>query len=334
VPGWSPPRSYSSIHLRLPLGAPGLDSRTSERVTSEQRVIRSGRGTCAESVDDYRRLGHEQSSETVLMNEVATGSKPRKWPVFMRIVLFWFCYMAILVLAWMVKAKVPPKWGQLVWGLLSSAALLLITMVFLRWEGHAFRDIGLNIEAMSVPRAVAGIAIGLGAFAVILSLVSIIAGPIHLTRGAASPGAVVLSSCAFLALACMEELGFRGYALSTLVRTFGMWRAQAIVAVAFGLAHVAYGWSWTNILLGVMPWAIVFGMAATSSRGLAMPIGVHAGVNFAQWAVSDNSGIWKLVFNDQLRSRIGSASRIIGIAVALLLAFLFWCFQRKRGDVE
>jgi hypothetical protein len=35
-----------------------------------------------------------------------------------------------------------------------------------------------------------------------------------------------------------------------------------------------------------------------------------------------------------LRSRIGSASRIIGIAVALLLAFLFWCFQRKRGDVE
>jgi len=244
--------------------------------------------------------------------------------------------MAVLVLASSVKAKVPPQWGQLVWGLASSAALLPLILVFLRREGRTFRDIGLNIEAMSVPRLVAGIVIGLATFAVILLLIDIIAGPLRLTRGIASSGTMAVSGCTFLALACMEELGFRGYALRTLVRTMGMWRAQAIVAVAFGLSHVAFGWSWINILLGVIPSALLFGIAATSSRGLAMPIGVHTGVNFAQWAVSDNSGIWKLVFNDQLRLRVDFVSHIIGIAVTLFVAFLFWRLQihRGRGDSE
>jgi hypothetical protein len=271
-----------------------------------------------------------------LTNEVTNGFRQPKLPIFVHVVLFWCCYLAVLVLASIVKAKVPPQWAQLVWGLSSSAALLPLTLVFLRREDRTFRDIGLNVEAMSVPRLVAGIVIGLTIFAVILSLIDIVAGPLHLTRGIASPGTMADSGCTFLALACMEELGFRGYALRTLVRTMGMWRAQTMVALAFGLSHVAFGWSWSNILLGVIPSALLFGVAATSSRGLAMPIGVHAGLNFAQWAVSENSGIWKLEFNNQLRPRVDFVSPIIGIAVTLFVAFLFWRLQihRERGDAE
>ncbi len=185
---------------------------------------------------------------------------------------------------------------------------------------------------MSFPRLGAGIVIGLAIFGVILSLINLIAGPVRLTRGAASAGTMVMLGCTFLALACMEELGFRGYALRTLVRAMGMWRAQTIVAVAFGFCHVAFGWSWINILLGVIPSALLFGIAATSSRGLAMPIGIHAGLNFAQWAVTDNSGIWKLVLNDRLQPRVGILSRIISMAVALFVAFLFWRFRFHRTD--
>ena len=254
-----------------------------------------------------------------------------KLPVFMRVVLFWCCYLVVLFLASIIKARVPPQWGQLVWGLTSSAALLSLTLVFLRREDRTFRDIGLNVEAMSFPRLGAGIAIGVAIFGVILSLINIIAGPLRLTRGIASSGTIVILGCTFLALACMEELGFRGYALRTLVRATGMWRAQTIVAVAFGLSHLAFGWSGINILLGVIPFALLFGIAATSSRGLALPVGIHAGVNFAQWAVSENSGVWKLVCNDQLRPRVGLLSRIISIAVALFVALLFWRFQSHRA---
>ena len=264
------------------------------------------------------------------MNPNTNVSRQQRWRVLMRVALFLCCYMVVLILAGMIKGKVPPNWGQLVWGLASIAALIPLTLAFLRWEGRTFHDIGLNVEAMSVPRLVAGAVIGMAAFAGILWLVSIFAGPIRLSRGPVSLEAMVVSGFTVLSLAGMEELGFRGYPLQSLVQTLGMWRAQAIVAVAFGLSHIAFGWSWINILLGVMPWALVFGFAATSSRGLAMPIGVHAGVNFAQWAVSDNSGIWKLMFNDQLRPRVGFVSPIVGITVALLVAFRFWRLQVKR----
>ena len=288
--------------------------------------------------DDRSRRLRAMKSEALrplaLLNVSTKGLEQSKLPVFLRVMLFWGYYMAILILEWKVKTKIPPQWGQLFWGLASSAALLLLTFVFLRWEGRTFRDVGLNLERMSVPRLVSGIAIGLASFATILLLINIVAGPMRLTRGTASSGSTVISGCSILALACMEELGFRAYPLRTLVRTLGMWQAQAIVVVAFALCHVAYGWSWVNIVLGVMPWALVFGMAATSSRGLAMSLGVHAGINFAQSAVNDNSGIWKLVFNEQLRTRIGLASRIVNIAVTMFVAFLFWRLQvhRNRGD--
>ena len=44
------------------------------------------------------------------------------------------------------------------------------------------------------------------------------------------------------------------------------------------------------------------------------------------------AGVWKLVVNDQSRPRVGSVSRIISMAVALFVAFLFSRFQlRRRG---
>jgi membrane protease YdiL (CAAX protease family) len=254
----------------------------------------------------------------------------------LRVVLFWCCYLVVLVAAWMMKAKVPVAWEQMVWGVGSSVALLALTAAFLWWERCTFGEVGMNVEAMSLPRWIAGMVIGLATFGVVVLLVRGFAGGMHFARGGASAQAMVMSGCTFLALACMEEIGFRGYALRTLVRALGMWPAQVIVAIAFGLCHLAYGWSGVNILLGVIPSALLFGFAATSSRGLAMPIGVHAGVNFAQWAVSGDAGIWKLVFGAQLRARVELLSRVVGVAVVLVVAFVFWRVQvwGERGDAE
>jgi membrane protease YdiL (CAAX protease family) len=266
--------------------------------------------------------------------QISAALRRGNWGILGRVVLFWVGYLAVVVLAWFAKGMAPPQFGQLVWGLASSVVLLLLTWVFLRWDGRRFRDVGMNVEAMSVARLVVGVGIGLAIFAVILVLVDWIACPVRLARGGASGGSVVVSVCTVLAVASMEEIGFRGYPLRTLIRAVGLWRAQAIVAVAFGLCHVAYGWSWSNILLGVIPFGILFGFAATGSRGLAVPIGVHAGINFAQWAVGDASGIWKLVFDEGMRGRVGMVSRVGGIGVSLLGAFLFWWVSLRRGGDE
>lgn len=48
-------------------------------------------------------------------------------------------------------------------------------------------------------------------------------------------------------------VGFRAYPLWTLVGALGIWWAQGVVAVAFALVHILYGWSMSPVLLGVFP---------------------------------------------------------------------------------
>lgn len=52
-----------------------------------------------------------------------------------------------------------------------------------------------------------------------------------------------------------------------------------------------------NALFGAFVGSILFGMAALTTRGLAVPIGVHAAWNFGEWIVGEKEipGLWKPV---------------------------------------
>ena len=248
---------------------------------------------------------------------------------------FWCGYMAILWLASLVKATLPQEWGSLAWGLLSSVAILTLTLVFLRRENRRAQDIGLSLNRSSWLRLLIGILLGFLIFSFQIIIVDVIAGPIHFTGVAEIRSSIVMSAVlSTLALACMEELGFRGYPLRTLVLELGVWPAQGIVAVAFGLCHLAFGWSWQAILLGVIPSALLFGMAAIASRGLALAIGLHTGLNLAQSSLGGNSswGFVALVMNDRVRDRVGKASPLSGTVVLLLATVGFWWWKKYRGE--
>lgn len=256
-------------------------------------------------------------------------------PLLARVIAFWCGYIAILWLASLVKARLPQEWGALVWGLISSAAILAFTFVFLRQENRRAQDIGLSLKWSSLLRLFIGILLGFVIFSFQILIVDVIAGPIHFSGvGGIAPGVVISAVLGTSALACMEELGFRGYPLRTLILGFGLWPAQGIVAVAFGFCHLLFGWSWPAILLGVIPSALLFGMAAIASRGLALAIGLHTGLNLAQSSLRGNSG-WgfvALAMNDRVRDRVGKVSPIIGTVVVLLAMLGFWWWQKAREE--
>lgn len=214
-----------------------------------------------------------------------------------RTLTFWSAALMILLLAGFLRGFVPPEFGSLVWGTLSSIALMVLIRFFLRTDGRTLPDAGLGWEPTSSLRFGSGLVLGVTSYIVTLLLISAVLGPVRVIAGETpAAGMLLLTVAGLVALAIMEELAFRSYALWNTHEALGLWPAQVVVAVAFGLMHLAYGWPVATVALGVMPSALLFGMAAFISRGLALPLGIHLGMNLARWASgeADGHGVWRL----------------------------------------
>lgn len=208
------------------------------------------------------------------MNGMAENFRSRFHGTLLSVFIFWAGYLLILLGAGMLGGS------PLVWGSVSSAGVLLLTMLFLRLERRGAAEIGLAPDRGSAARFLLGTLFGLALFAAHLLVIRVFAGPIGFAR---ADGHGWSGIATFLALSCMEELGYRGYPLRTLEARLGRWPAQLIVAVVFTLNHLLYGWTLPKAA-GVLPPALLFGAVALRSRGLAMPIALHAAWNVADWA--------------------------------------------------
>lgn len=229
--------------------------------------------------------------------------------------------MLILFAASIPKGMASARFGDVVWGVVASLAIYAMTRLFLRSDKRTLSDVGLDPDKHSIARLLIGIAMGFVVYALTMAVLSLTLGPIRFTEPMLpSVGDAVLMLASFAALATMEELGFRGYALRTLIPAVGVWPAQLAIAVAFGLSHIAFGWPWTSVLLGVIPSALLFGVVAVRSGGLAAPIGLHAALNVAQWMVGakDARGVWILSVDPSHTERMTAYAPFVGMAVTLL----------------
>jgi hypothetical protein len=161
-----------------------------------------------------------------------------------------------------------------------------------------------------------------------------LAGHVSLVRshdiGLAPAGIALLT---YIALACREELAFHGYALRRLEQPFGLWAAQFIIAVVFAAEHVLGGVTWIHAFSGAAVGSLLFGMAALATRGLAVPIGMHAAWNFGQWILGekDSPGLWKQVADPGFTGRVQLDISLCYIVVFLLATAAFYVLYRKHG---
>ncbi|MEO8623784.1 MAG: type II CAAX endopeptidase family protein [bacterium] len=256
--------------------------------------------------------------------------------VGVRVPLFWIAYLAVLGGTGILKGMLPPSsWRDLAWGSCCAAILVPITIWFERRFTAGSTSTVISVDRGTVLRLAIGAVIGAAVMAINLSIVRLFVGPIRLVVNDGYGRSAALMAATFIALSCMEELGFRGYPLRTLTAAVGGWRAQAIVAVAFGLSHLAYGWSISTILLGVIPGGILFGSAAAASGGLAMPIAVHAALNLALWSVGakQGSGIWTVIVPPESQPQLDAISPILGVATVLVLSAMTWQLRSRRQTI-
>ncbi|MEP6550223.1 MAG: CPBP family intramembrane glutamic endopeptidase [Gemmatimonadales bacterium] len=94
-------------------------------------------------------------------------------------------------------------------------------------------------------------------------------------------GAMTLWSIPLIAAA--EEYAFRGYAFWRLIRLFGFWPAQLVVAGFFAVSHITLGgFALLPALAGTVTGSVLYGVAFARARGIAAPLALHTGWNIAQ----------------------------------------------------
>lgn len=246
-----------------------------------------------------------------------------------RVAGYWLMVVGILWICAFPRALVPPAWADLVWG---AGATLLLCLATRWWSADALQLRAAG-EGRTWARLLAGLIVGLALYGANLVLLRVLAGPIDLLPlPAIDWSAVLLVALGILALATMEEIGFRGYPLRLLSASIGFWPAQALVAAAFALAHLLYGWHWLAVVIGVFPSALLFGIAAARSGGLALPIGLHAGLNVARVAAGEREPaiLYTLSVSESVQQRLLAIAPALGVLMMLAATVLLWRRYDRR----
>ncbi|HEX5283263.1 MAG TPA: type II CAAX endopeptidase family protein [Bryocella sp.] len=249
-----------------------------------------------------------------------------------KVLLFLLLCAIILVITSGLISGLPSQWSGVAIGIITSLCTFGLTVLFLRWNRLKLSDVGEAVSSRSPFRLAVGLVCGFVLVALHLCLL-LSAGHVSLVCvngiSAASIGTALLM---YLALACREELAFHGYALRRLEQPLGLWIAQFLIAFIFAAEHVVGGVTWIHAFSGAAIGSLLFGMAALATRGLAVPIGMHAGWNFGEWVLGgkDSPGLWKQVAEPGFGSRLELTVSLSYIAVFLFATAAFWVLYRKR----
>lgn len=268
-----------------------------------------------------------------------SSSVRNRWSTAGRVLLFFLICALLLILLGPFCSRLPGQLPQVAVGSTATVATVIVTALFLRWERLRFRDVGAAPDRQSTVRMLAGFALGLLLVAFQTCFV-MLGGHVHWVHtssvGLAAVGTALL---AYVTLASREELAFRGYPLRRLVSCFGVWTGQLVVALVFAIEHVAGGTTWTNAILGAFAGSLLFGMAALATRGLAVPIGLHAAWNFGQWTLGEKetSGLWRPVVEQGYKQHVdhvGMLGYLLVFGSATVAFYLFDGFQTHREQKQ
>ncbi len=211
---------------------------------------------------------------------------------------FWLCFLvSLFVVGRFINPFFPASWERFVYGIGGTMFALALTWFFVRREKKSFRDYELYWETGTLPRFLKGFLYGALIFALIIGLL-VAAGGIRIHLSGNWDPLSVFWYLSIIPLALMEELAFRGYPFIKLNRDFSFLLTQLIIAIVFALYHIVTGWDIAVALLGPGIWALVFGLGAVWSKGIALPTGIHVALNLSQQVLGMKGGnggtIWVL----------------------------------------
>jgi hypothetical protein len=247
--------------------------------------------------------------------------------------LAFFLAAAVALVAASIVARRFPGWPEeIVIGGIGVLLTLALTAAFLRWDRKRFSDVGLAWDRRTHARFLVGLAIG---FALVALHAAIVAstGQVSWTRNnKVDATGMAVAAFGYGLLALREEVAFRGYPLRTLLPAFGAVGAQLTVMAIFVAEHRLGGATWGNAIFGSGLGALVFGMAALVTRGIALPLGLHAAWNFGDWmrGGKGDHGMWIMRIEEAHPAHISEVAMAAYVSIMLLTLFSFVGYYRRN----
>ena len=144
-----------------------------------------------------------------------------------------------------------------------------------------------------------------------------------------------------LASAYVQELAFRGYPFQLLLSRYGVWPAQIIIAVFFGLMHLSSNMSFGDVVSTMFTTGIgslLFALAYLKTKNLALPTGIHFGWNLLQVLLprhpsQNGHGLVKIVEGSFDDSGLNIWTWVMTYAIiVLIVAIGLWFFNRNKKN--
>lgn len=253
-----------------------------------------------------------------------------------RVLFFSLGCVIILIFCSRLTQDIPFKFTDHLSILSATILTFLLILLFLKLEKLKLNDVGIIPGKYSISRFLCGYMIGFG-MAASQALIVLIYGHFQLKLVPKISIIDLLSPLLlYFFIACREELAFRSYSLRSLNISLGPILALTIIGIIFIIEHVAVGMTWKMAILGSGAGAILFGVSALKTKGLALPLGLHSAWNFGQWTFGfkNEPGIWQAVVEKGYEFEIENVGLtafllVMGIAIA---AVLFYYRNEKLSE--
>lgn len=242
-----------------------------------------------------------------------------------RSIIFITLYVLFGALLSQLKVFVPAKFERFTQGVLGTVAIFAVVLVFLRFENKKFRDYGLNWERKTLLKFTKGLSLGL-VLATAMMLSQVHYSQLELHRNIdLDLIPFFLWSLAFIPLAFMEEIAFRSYPLLELNKVLNFRITQLILAILFAFYHVIMLWGVREAFLGPGIWALLYALTAVQSNGIALPTGLHFGLNFVQSVLGGQEGIeplWFVEYPSDVTEKAIQANENFGLGLQISLLII------------
>jgi len=216
------------------------------------------------------------------------------------ILIFWVTFGLVLYGLRAFPPNLFQNWTMLFIGCLLVGVSLLLVALFLKREHRSFVEVGFDWTTKSRVQLIQGTLAGIAVVGVMLGV--IIATTSVTVERVPNPdywNSVGYAALILFVLALMEEVVFRSYPLFRLSENLGVRSSIYITSILFAFYH---GLNPSN-LLGPGVWGLFFGLAAIWTKGIALPLGFHFGLNWMQslfgMKVQYASSIWTVVPGEQ-----------------------------------